>query len=152
MEILIADTAMQIKSRYILTFVDVASPYYHDYIEKHTTFCDGLCYTGYLWDCFRNKVPMSEDECIRFIKRQKTIYCFWDIHSKDRILIPNYWKYPKESVLKMTSQEFMRNRDSLPDDIYVMDDTFEWSIAFTHEEDAQQKRFCLFTEGVCRIG
>ena len=69
-----------------------------------------------------------------------------------RILIPDYWKYPKESVLKMTSQEFMRNRDSLPDDIYVMDDTFEWSIAFTHEEDAQQKRFCLFTEGVCRIG
>ena len=72
MEILIADTAMQIKSRYILTFVDVASPYYHDYIEKHTTFSDGLCYTGYLWDCFRNKVPMSEDECIRFIKRQNT--------------------------------------------------------------------------------
>ena len=87
MEILIADTAMQIKSRYILTFVDVASPYYHDYIEKHTTFSDGLCYTGYLWDCFRNKVPMSEDACIRFIKRQKTIYCFWDIHSKDRILV-----------------------------------------------------------------
>ena len=100
MEILIADTAMQIKSRYILTFVDVASPYYHDYIEKHTTFSDGLCYTGYLWDCFRNKVPMSEDECIRFIKRQKTIYCFWDIHSKDRILIPDYWKYPKaEKIL-----------------------------------------------------
>ena len=83
-------------------------------------------------------------------RRQST--AFWDIHSKDRVLIPNYWKYPKESVLKMTSQEFMRNRDSLPDDIYVVDDTFEWSIAFTHEEDAQQKRFCLFTEGVCRIG
>ena len=41
MEILIADTAMQIKSRYILTFVDVASPYYHDYIEKHTTLVMG---------------------------------------------------------------------------------------------------------------
>lgn len=152
MEILTADTAMQIKKRYILAFIDVDSAYYRDYIEKRTVFSDGLCYTGYLWDCLRNKSLMSEDECIHYIKCKKTIYCFWDIHSKDRILIPAYWKYPKDSVLKMTSKEFMQNRESLPEDIYVTDDTFEWSIAFTHEEDTQQKRFCLFTKGVCGIG
>lgn len=53
---------------------------------------------------------------------------FWDIHSKDRIFIPNYWKYPKEAFLKMKVEEFLENMNNLPEDIYVVDDT----IGFSH--------------------
>lgn len=146
MEVLITDEATQIREKYIRAFVETTSSYYRNYIKKCMLFSDGLCYTGYLWDCLKNKMPIPEDQCIRCIEIRNTIYCFWDIHSKDRILIPNYWKYPKHSVLKMTPQEFFIHMKSFPEDIYITDDTFEWSIAFTHEEDAQQKRYCLFTQ------
>ena len=70
MEILIADTAMQIKSRYILTFVDVASPYYHDYIEKHTTFSDGtaLNINGSIHDAKRGVPKLTKSERIWIFK------------------------------------------------------------------------------------
>lgn len=144
MEIMITGEATQIREKFIRAFVDTMLPYYRDYIEKCMLFSDGLCYTGYLWDCLKDKRPIPEDQCIRWIENKNKIYCFWDIHSKDRILIPNYWKYPKHSVLKLTPQELLPRMKYLPEDIYITDDTFEWCIAFTHEEDTRQKRYCLF--------
>lgn len=43
----------------------------------------------------------------------------------------------------MKYKEFVKNINNLPEDIYIVDDTFEWSIALTHETDAQQNRYCL---------
>lgn len=144
MEILIGNKAEQLRKKYISCFVDTNLEYYLNRIKKCIKCSDGMCYTGYLWDCLKNKFVMPEDECLLYIKNTEDIYMFWDIHSKDRIFIPDYWKYPKEAVLKMNYKEFVENMDNFPEDIYVMDDTFEWSVAFTHETTIQQKRYCLF--------
>ena len=144
MEILIEKEANQIREKYVSCFINTNMDYDVDNIKKRIMCRDGMCYTGYLWDCLKNKYLVSEKECISYIENIENIYIFWDIHSQDRIFIPDYWKYPKDAVLKLRYKEFIENINNLPEDIYIVDDTFEWSIALTHETDAQQNRYCLF--------
>ena len=75
------------------------------------------------------------------------IYVMWDIHSKDYIWIPDYWKYPKNAVLQMEPSDFENTMDTFPEDVYVFDLSFTWVIALTHEESRPGRRFCL----ECRI-
>ena len=67
----------------------------------------------------------------------------WDIHSAERIFIPNYWKYPKECILyvEMWSEDMYKE---LPEDIYIFDDTFTWSAIYTHEIDLNDAPYCLY--------
>lgn len=145
MEIIIGDKAKYLRKKYIECFIDTNLDYYINRIQKKSVFSDGICYTGYLWDCLKNKFVVSEKECFVYIKNMEFIYIFWDIHTNDRIFIPDYWKYPKEAFLKMKYNEFVRDINTFPEDIYVVNDTFEWSIAFTHETNIQRERYCLFT-------
>lgn len=144
MKILEDTKAKHVREKYISCFINTSLEYYLKYIEKHDVCSEGICYIGYLWDCLRNKFVMSEKECLRYIENVEKIYVFWDMHSQDRIFIPNYWKYPKEAILEMSCKEFLDNMNNFPEDIYVVDETFEWSVIFTHETDVQQKRYCLF--------
>jgi len=144
MKILTGNTADNIRKKYILHFVDTEGDYYTKLIQKLDMCSDGMCYTGYLWDCFKNKFLMPEQDCIQYLANADSIYVFWDIHSKDRILIPNYWKYPKDAVLQMNYDEFLINIPKFPEDIYILDDSFEWSVALTHETDTKENRYCLF--------
>lgn len=133
-----------IRQKYIQTFVDTNKKYYIERIKEKQFFTDGFCYTGYLWDCFKRFELKSESDCETFLSKQKNLYIFWDIHSSENILIPNYWKYPKESVLFLPCWNRDMYYDTLPEDIYFFDDSFSWSIAYTHEDDLDGKRFCYF--------
>ena len=37
-------------------------------------------------------------------------------------------------------------RENLPEDIYLFDDTFSWSVIFTHETDEKNNDFYLYVE------
>ena len=69
----------------------------------------------------------------------------WDVNSKDYIFIPDYWKYPKEAVLSISVEEFKKIKDTLPEDVYLYDNSFSWSIALTHEYSDEDERYCYFT-------
>lgn len=71
------------------------------------------------------------------------VFVFWDNHSCDRILIPDYWKFPKESCLRMKYGDLCRNKIYLPEDIYIFDNSFQWTIAFTHETDLNNNNIFL---------
>lgn len=147
MEIMTGETAARIREAYIRRFVDTTAAYYITNIQHRTPCSDGMCYSGYLWDCFRKPRPMSREACLAYLSgASDTCYVFWDIHSKDRILIPDYWKYPKDAVLRVTPDELLARMADLPEDIYIFDDTYSWSIALTHETDAQERPYCLFTD------
>lgn len=137
----------KLRSEYIRNFVDTTKEYYVNLIEQKTKFSDGVCYIGYLWDCLKNPQVIPEAEAKRILQEKQNIYIMWDIHSCERILIPNYWKYPKESVLSVDSW-LASLKSSLPEDIYLFDDTFSWSVIFTHETDEQNNNFCLYTEAL----
>ncbi len=145
MNILDATKSDELRSEYIQSFVDTTKDYYLELIKHKTEFSDGLCYIGYLWDCLKNPQVISETEVSRILQDKKNIYIMWDIHSYERICIPNYWKYSKTSVLTTNTWSDALKSD-LPEDIYLFDDTFSWSVIFTHETDEQNNNFCLFVD------
>lgn len=69
----------------------------------------------------------------------------WDVHSCDRILIPNYWKYPKSSVLHVDCWDD-KILYTLPEDIYLFDDSLNWTYILTHETNATGSRYCVFAD------
>ena len=67
---------------------------------------------------------------------------FWDIHSCERILIKDYWRFEKDAVLQMSMNLLLENEMYLPEDIYIVDKDFSWTMVKTHE-DIDGKRYCL---------
>lgn len=134
-----------LRCEYIKNFVNTSSLYYKKNIEQKILFSDGLCYTGYLWDCLLKPTVISEYKAEQFLQEKRRIFIMWDIHSCERILIPNYWKFPKTNVIftDAWTESFKHN---LPEDVYVFDDTFRWSVIFTHETDEKEERYCLFVD------
>ena len=141
---IILDSAKSYILRYDYTkkFVNTASAYYQENIERKTMFSDGLCYTGYLWDCLINPNVISEYEADQLLQEKTKIFIMWDIHSCERIFTSNYWKFSKAKVLCVDN--WLDIKDNLPEDVYVFDDSFNWSIVYTHETDDKENRYCLF--------
>lgn len=134
-----------LREKYISAFINTESPFYIDRIKTLTQFSDGMCYVGYLWDCLKKPVVVSQPEIAEKLKSKRNIYIMWDIHSAERIFIPNYWKYPKECILyvEMWSEDMYKE---LPEDIYIFDDTFTWSAIYTHETDLNDAPYCLYID------
>ena len=145
MIVLDATKSDALRCEYIKAFVNTASPYYEENIERKTMYSDGVCYTGYLWDCLLNPSIISEHEAQQLLKDKRCIFIMWDIHSCERILIPNYWKFPKTRILRTTAWLETFKAD-LPEDVYLFDDTLSWSVIFTHETDAKDNRYCLYID------
>ena len=142
MKIIEGEQADCLRSRFIDAFIDQEGEVYTQSISKPFACSDGMCYLGYLWDALKDPVLISEMEILCRLSLQDRFYAMWDIHSKDYIYIPDYWKYPKKSVLLVTADEFGSIQHTLPEDIYLFDDSFCWTYVLTHE-DLNGARFCL---------
>ncbi len=142
MTILDSTKSDMLRCKYINSFIDTSSSYYKKYIEQKTQFSDGLCYTGYLWDCLLKPTVISEYKADQILQGKRNIFIMWDIHSCEKILIPNYWKFPKAKIICTDAWE-KSFEPNLPEDVYVFDDTFSWSVIFTHETDEKEERYCL---------
>lgn len=145
MTILDSTRSDALRCEYIKNFINTASSYYKENIERKTMFSDGLCYTGYLWDCLLKPIIISEHNADQFLQEKRRVFIMWDIHSCERIFISNYWKFPKTKILCADAwAEIVKN--DLPEDVYVFDDTFSWSIIYTHETGVRDDRYCLFVD------
>ena len=136
--------ALQLRSRYIQKFIDTERDYYQTNIFKTETFSDGVCYAGYLWDCLLpSRKRISARKFWTKIREKDGLIAFWDIHSCDRIFIPDYWKFPKDAVLKIPPGLLFEHKwivspyGYLPEDTYFCDETFEWCLISTHEYDSK---------------
>lgn len=143
MKIIREEQANLIRDCFINAFINKKCEAYVENISKPFQCSDGICYLSYLWDAIENPALVSEEEIIKKLYALNKFYVMWDIHSKDYIFIPNYWKYPKESILLLTAEEFERIKNTLPEDIYIFDDSFNWVYAYTHEE-LNGERYCLY--------
>ena len=47
---------------------------------------------------------------------------------------------------RVTPDELLARMADLPEDIYIFDDPYSWTIALTHETDAQERPYCLFAD------
>ncbi|WP_040948961.1 hypothetical protein [Gorillibacterium massiliense] len=130
------------RKSYLDCFINTNSKQYIDNIEKLYLFSDGFCYIGYLWDCLNQKRPDDFENLINELPITP-ILVMWDIHSKERIFIDNYWIFNKADIIRLDKEKLINNLELLPEDIYIFDESLKWSIIFTHEEITQGKRYCL---------
>ena len=146
MEIITKEQAVFLKEIYLETFINTSDQKYIDTIQTLSLCSDGYCYNGYLWDFLKEKCVVSETFCNYWLQALNNgfFYVFWDNHSKDKIWIQDYRKYPKDSIIKVSWQEYCEQREYLPEDIYIFDETYEWSICMTHEWFDKGKRYCCF--------
>lgn len=136
-----------IRNIFLEYFIDTNSVYYQHYIQPRKLFSDGWCYTGYLWECIRNKATVSSRYILEHIAmKDEPIYILWDIHSREKIRVHDYWKFPKTAVLKVDPGSVECIIDELPEDCYFFDETLSWVASFTHEELKPGKRMCFYAE------
>lgn len=145
MEILLGNKAKDLRRMYIDKYINKEDDYYKERISNLIRCSDGLCYRGYLWDCLKSMQLISETEGEQLIKSVENILIMWDINSKDYIFIPDYWKYPKEAILSLPVEEYGQYKSELPEDIYIFDETFTWSVILTHETTYEDERYCCYT-------
>ncbi len=140
--ILDAETGNRIRKQYIEKFIDQTKPDYQKYIATKHEFLDGFCYLGYLWDYLKNPTIVHQNRMAETTHLSNMVYVFWDIHSCERILIENYWKFDKNTVLEMSLQNLLDGYQYLPEDIYITDKKLSWTFVLTHE-DIEGTRYCL---------
>lgn len=131
-----------LREKYIYNFINVEDSLYQTQIESCHKCIDGDCYFGYLWDFLINPVIIEEKYIEKKAQELGDVYVFWDIHSCERILIKNYWKFGKDAMLKLKFKSLLQGESFLPEDIYIFDDSLSWTFIKTHE-DIQGNRFCL---------
>jgi hypothetical protein len=68
----------------------------------------------------------------------------WDLHSRDKIHVPDYWKFGRDSVLLVEPEILADNLGHLPEDIYVFDKELSWTLIATHEHSDDNPRICAF--------
>jgi len=107
-------------------------------------FSDGLAYTGYLWDFLMDKHVVSEETLWQNLQCASDVYAMWDLHSTERIRIPDYFKFPRATVIQTTPATLRRGLAYLPEDLYIFDESCSWSAALTHEWP-DDRRFCLWS-------
>lgn len=153
MKVLQKDESSLVRELYIYAFIDSESEWYINHIKTMQCCVDGLCYDGYLWECLKKGYKfISVQHAIDILQSKKYIYLLYDLHSCEKILQPNYWKYAKAAVLFGSTEEFLSEMPHLPEDIYVFDDTFTWSVIFTHEITEKGRRICMCVENDKFIG
>ena len=123
-----------LRNKYIMTFIDVNSEWYHEWIEKRKRYCDGDCYLGYLWDCLKAKDLIDKAYIEHLHGQLGQVFVFWDIHSCERIFIKDYWKFDKDAMLFVDFDVLLQGTKYLPEDIYIFDQTFKWTLILTHED------------------
>ncbi len=132
--VIIGDGADRIRDRYIDRFVDTGSEYYVAHIETRKRYRNGVYYFGYLWDTLERGRVIPEAEILdRPDLAGETVYVLWDLHSEQKILIEDYWKFPREAVLELAYRDLMAGLEYLPEDIYIFDRDYTWSQILTHE-------------------
>jgi hypothetical protein len=139
-----AEQSLRIRKRFIDEFIDQDAPGFDESIRRLVAFTDGMAQTGYLWDFIKARTLIDEADLWDRVNRRDWVYVMWDIHSSDRILIEDYWRYPKDSVLISRPPGTVQAGQSfLPEDLYLFDDSFAWVAATTHDE-IDGRRFCLW--------
>ncbi|WP_295164452.1 hypothetical protein [Selenomonas sp. F0473] len=143
MEILNPIQANKYRQRYIDKYINTQSRYYPEYIETLHEFSDGLCYTGYLWDFLKSPIHIHEEQIEKYRSKLKQVLIFWDNNSRDRIYIKDYWKFGKKTMVRVDYNLFLDHAHFFPEDVYLTDETLQWTIVFTHEDDINNRRLIM---------
>jgi len=130
------------RQAYLDEFVDTSSEHYQRYIAHPRQFSDGVHYEGYLWDCLRSPSRITLQRFRHEVVRHPRVLVMADDHSRDSIPGAPLWPYRPYSIARFSSRELLDCLDSLPEDIYVFDESVAWTLVLTHEDDGKRRICC----------
>lgn len=139
-----------LRQRYTDRFIDTTLDHYEEHIATLRQCEDGLCYAGYLWVFIKGnekyQYERTMEQALSYLLEKSQVYVMWDLFSKERIRLKKVLtdNYPKDTVIAMAVDELCRTITSewdvwddttryLPEDIYIFDDSMQWTVIFTHE-------------------
>ena len=120
----------------------MSKEYYVQRIATQQQFSDGIHDSGYLWDCLRVSSRITVQRFENEICQHSEVLVMADNHSRDQIPGAPLWPYAPHSVARLSAQELREIRASLPEDIYVFDNSLNWTLVLTHEHN-NRRRLCL---------
>jgi hypothetical protein len=141
-EILSPEDSALWRQAYLEAFIDTSGGHYQRYIARPRQFSDGVHYEGYLWDCLRSPSRITIQRFNHEVVRHPQVLVMADDHSRDRIPGAHLWPYRQYSVARFSSQGLLGCLDSLPEDIYVFDESVAWTLVLTHEDDGRRRICC----------
>jgi len=97
--------------------------------------------TGYLWECIKNRERISERLLWDGPLFERRVFVLWDSLSSEQVRKKDYWKFPKDAALQMNYRDVPEFRPFLPEDMYLVDEDFTFTIIFTHETDLENRVF-----------
>jgi hypothetical protein len=129
----------ELRKKYKDTFINQKE---EDY-ERHIGFkeSEGIqYYDGYLWDFLIIFHAVLEDEIYQNLKNlDQKVYVMWDLHSKER----SYPNFRRDVEINVNSIDLLHGLEFLPEDIYIFDDSFQWTMILTHEDTREETRACF---------
>ena len=138
---------LKIRNAYCASFLNTKDDGYKENIATSHNYSDGYCYNGYMWDYLTTPTIAEEHGLIKAIEKLKKIHVLWDIHSCERIFIEDYWKFGKDNIFLLDGDILMKILHLLPEDIYIFDEKYTWTIILTHEY-IDNARYCLISGDV----
>ncbi len=130
------------REAYLQAFVDTTSDHYRHHIASPRPFSDGVHYEGYLWDCLRSPTRITFERFRHEVVRFPEVLVMADDHSRDRIPGAPLWPYAAFSVVRFSSRLLLDSLAGLPEDLYVFDESVDWTLALTHEHDSKRRICC----------
>ena len=129
------------RERYVGAFVDTTTDYFRKYVGVLENHPDGVAYEGYLWDCMKHISKIPNDIFLAQLSKWRgRVMTMWDLHSADKIPVPNYWKFRRDAVLVLESGLLSANLVYLPEDVYIFDEELTRTLVATHEYDMRSLR------------
>jgi hypothetical protein len=143
-DVLEGHQADALRERYVATFVDTSSGGYRRIVQSTREYEDGFGYKGYLWEALGRWEHAAEEEIVAEMEEAAgTWFALWDLNTSTTIFVPDYWKFPKPSVLRGKAGVLVEGREFLPEDVYYVPEAFDRSLILTHEHDPTgTRRLC----------
>jgi hypothetical protein len=133
-QVLLGEESARVRSRFISEYVDVDSEWYKTRIARLKRYADGEFYPGYLWEVIPNYTRILEDQSAILARNLGPSYSLWDLHSAEKIVAPNYWKFPRDAVLHGGAADIYDARAILPKDLYIIREDCRVCLILTHED------------------
>ena len=135
------DEARKVRANYVRHFVSAGSEQKREFAgiwdEGHPR-----CYCAYLWEFLKDPVVVEFDFAVSMCAVLGPVNVLWDLHSAQRVFIKDYWKFARDDVLALDYRLLLDNLGFLPEDIYIFDESYRWTLVLTHEW-VEGRRWCL---------
>jgi hypothetical protein len=131
------------RPRFISEYVNLESEWYKTRIARLKRYGDAEFYSGYLWEVVENHTRLSEEGAAILARKLGPSYALWDLHSAEKIVAPDYGKFPRDAVLYGAAVDIYEARPILPNDLYIVREDYEECLILTHEDEPDGEAIIL---------